>query len=53
LSLPIELDPSVFEADIFGKTEVDVAAALIYKEKVKSRELKPSRIYVRRVFTRT
>lgn len=50
--LPIELDPSVSEADIFGRTEVDVAAALIYKEKGKSRELKPSRIYVRRVFTR-
>jgi hypothetical protein len=48
--LPIELDPSVSEADIFGRSSVRVAAALIYTEKGKSRELKPSRIYVRRVF---
>lgn len=47
--LPIELDPSVNEADIFGRTTVTVDAALIYKEKGKSRELKASRIYIRRV----
>lgn len=47
--LPIELDPSVSEADIFGKQELQVDAALVFKEKGRSRELKPARIYVRRV----
>lgn len=47
--LPIELDPSVSEADIFGRQEIMVDAALVYKEKGRSRELKPARIYVRRV----
>jgi hypothetical protein len=47
--LPIELDPSVRPEEIFGKASVPVDAALIYKEKGKSRELKPSRIYVRRI----
>lgn len=48
--LPIELDPSVSEADIFGRTTVVVDAALVFKEKGKSRELKPARIYVRKVY---
>lgn len=48
--LPIELDPAVSEADIFGRVTVIVDAALIYKEKGKSRELRPSRIYVRKVW---
>lgn len=47
--LPIELDPAVSEADIFGRTEVVVDAALVFKEKGKSRELSPARIYVRKV----
>lgn len=47
--LPIELDPAVAEADIFGRTAVIVDAALVFKEKGQSRELKPARIYVRKV----
>lgn len=47
--LPIELDPSVSEAEIFGRQEIWVDAALVFKEKGRSRELKPARIYVRRV----
>lgn len=47
--LPIELDPTVSESEIFGRATVTVDAALIYKEKGRSRELKPSRIYVRRI----
>ena len=47
--LPIELDPSVAESDLFGRTNVKVDAALIFKEKGRSRELKPARIYVRQV----
>lgn len=47
--LPIELDPSVSENDIFGRASVRVDAAVIYTEKGKSRSLKASRIYVRRV----
>lgn len=47
--LPIELDPAVSEADIFGRTEIVVDAALVFKEKGKSRELSPARIYVRTV----
>lgn len=48
--LPIELDPSVSEAEIFGRTKVRVDAALVFKEKGRSRELKPARIYVRKVY---
>jgi len=47
--LPIELDPSVQESEIFGREEVMVDAALVFKEKGRSRELKPARIYVRKV----
>lgn len=47
--LPIELDPSVSESEIFGRQEIMVDAALVFKEKGRSRELKASRIYVRRV----
>lgn len=47
--LPIELDPAVAESEIFGRQEVLVDAALVFKEKGHSRELKPARIYVRRV----
>lgn len=47
--LPIELDPAVQESEIFGRQEVMVNAALVYKEKGPSRELKPARIYVRQV----
>lgn len=47
--LPVELDPSIKESEIFGKDVAKVDAALIFKEKGKSRELKASRIYVRRV----
>ncbi len=47
--LPIELDPSVSESEIFGRQELMVDAALVFKEKGRSRELKPARIYVRRV----
>lgn len=47
--LPIELDPAVSESDIFGRQEVMVDAALVFKEKGQSRELKPARIYVRKV----
>lgn len=47
--LPIELDPSVLESDMFGRQEVQVDAALVFKEKGRSRELKPARIYVRKV----
>lgn len=48
--LPIELDPAVSESEIFGRTTVRVDAALIFREKGKSRELKPARIYVRKVY---
>ena len=47
--LPIELDPSVAEAELFGRTSVRVDAALVFREKGRSRELKPARIYVRKV----
>lgn len=47
--LPIELDPSVSESEIFGRQSVLVDGALIFKEKRRSRELRPARIYVRRV----
>lgn len=47
--LPIELDPVVRQEDIFGRSAVQVDAALIFKEKGRSRELKPSRIYVRKI----
>lgn len=48
--LPIELDPSIDEDDIFGKTTVVVDAALIFREKGRSRQLMPARIYVRHVY---
>ena len=51
--LPIELDPSVAESEIFGRTSVRVDAALVFREKGKSRELKPARIYVRKVHPST
>lgn len=47
--LPIELDPSVTEAELFGRASVRVDAALVFREKGRSRELKPARIYVRKV----
>lgn len=47
--LPIELDPAVSPQDIFGRTSIKVDAALVFKEKGRSRELKPARIYVRKV----
>ena len=47
--LPIELDPAVSESEIFGRQEVMVDAALVFKEKGRSHELKPARIYVRKV----
>lgn len=47
--LPIELDPSVDERDLFGRDKVRVEAALVFKEKGKSRELMPARIYVRKI----
>lgn len=47
--LPIELDPSVAEADLFGKASVMVDAAVIFKEAGRSRSLKASKIYLRRV----
>lgn len=47
--LPIELDPSVSETELFGRERVKVDAALVFKEKGHSRELKPARIYVRKV----
>lgn len=50
--LPIELDPAVRQEDIFGRSTVLVDAALIFKEKGRSRELKPNRIYVRRIHHR-
>ena len=48
--LPIELDPSVSESDLFGQSTVRVDAAVIFKEKGRSRELRASKIYVRRVY---
>ena len=47
--LPIELDPSVDERDLFGRDKVRVEAALVFKEKGKSHELMPARIYVRKI----
>ncbi|MDH0373541.1 hypothetical protein N7340_17475 [Comamonas aquatica] len=47
--LAIELDPSVSESELFGKESVRVSADLIFTESGKSRELKPKRIYVRKV----
>nr|DAS90619.1 MAG TPA: hypothetical protein [Caudoviricetes sp.] len=49
--LPIELDPSVAESDLFGRESVWVDAALVFREKGHSRELKPARIYVRKVYS--
>lgn len=48
--LPIELDPAVSESDLFARTRVQVDAALVFKEKGHSRELKPARIYIRKVY---
>lgn len=48
--LPIELDPAVAESDLFGRSAVQVDAAVIFTEKGRSRELKASKIYVRRVY---
>ena len=47
--LPIEIDPAVSAADMFGRETVKVDADLIFREKGKSGELKPVRIYVRKV----
>lgn len=47
--LPIELDPAIDERALFGRDKVKVSAALIFKERGRSRELKPARIYVRKV----
>lgn len=47
--LPIELDPTVSESDIFGREKIAVDAALVFKEKGRSMEMKAARIYVRRV----
>lgn len=47
--LPIELDPSIDDRELFGREKVQVSAALVFKEKGKSRELKPARIYVRKI----
>lgn len=47
--LPIELDPSVEESSVFGRAKLTVDAAIIFRESGKGRELKPARIYVRRV----
>lgn len=49
--LPIELDPSVSEAELFGKSSVRVDAAIIFKEAGRSRSLKASKIYLRRVLS--
>lgn len=47
--LPIELDPTVSENEIFGKSSVRVDAAVVFTEKGRSRELKATKIYVHRV----
>lgn len=47
--LPIELDPSVSENDIFGREKITVDAALVFKEKGRSMEMKANRIYIRQV----
>lgn len=47
--LPIELDPTVSENDVFGKSSVRVDAAVVFTEKGRSRELKATKIYVHRV----
>jgi hypothetical protein len=48
--LPIELDPEVSEAEMFGRETVRVDADLIFQERGKSHELRPTRIYVRKVY---
>lgn len=48
--LPIELDPAVAESDLFGRTSVKVDADLLFRAKGQSGELKPARIYVRRIY---
>jgi hypothetical protein len=47
--LPIELDPAVDESEVFGRSSIVVDAALVFREIGKGRELKPARIYVRRI----
>lgn len=47
--LPIELDPAVSESDIFGREKITVDAALVFREKGRSMEMKATRIYVRQV----
>lgn len=51
--LPIELDPAVSASDIFGRDSVQVDADLVFLEDGRSRELKPKRIYVRRVIPKS
>lgn len=50
--LLIQLDPNVSASEIFGRESVRVDADLVYMESGRSRELKPKRIYVRRVIPR-
>lgn len=49
--LPIELDPAVDPEQIAMHKRVHVDAALVFREKGRSHELKPARIYVRRVLS--
>ncbi len=51
--LPIELDPAVSVSEIFGRDSVRVDADLVFLEDSRSKELKPKRIYVRRVLPKT
>lgn len=51
--LPIELDPNVSASEIFGRDSVIVDADLVFTESGRSRELKPKRIYVRRVIPKS
>ncbi len=51
--LPIELDPAVSGSELFGRDSVHVDADLVFMEDGRSKELKPKRIYVRRVIPKT
>lgn len=48
--LPIELDSTVDEGAMFGRSSVRVDADLIFREKGKGHEMAPSRIIVRKVY---
>lgn len=46
----IELDPVVNEAELFGKTKVKADVTIVYTMAKSAKELKPSSIFIRRIY---